>query len=89
TEVDIPDAMVETELDQMLREFEQQLQMQGMTHEMYAQFSGQDKDALKEQMKEDAAKRVKTNLTLEAIVKAENIEASDEDVNAELEKMAS
>ncbi|MBR3118475.1 trigger factor [Oceanobacillus profundus] len=89
TEVDIPDAMVETELDQMLREFEQQLQMQGMTLEMYAQFSGQDKDALKEQMKEDAAKRVKTNLTLEAIVKAENIEASDEDVNAELEKMAS
>ena len=81
--------MVETELDQMLREFEQQLQMQGMTLEMYAQFSGQDKDALKEQMTEDAAKRVKTNLTLEAIVKAENIEASDEDVNAELEKMAS
>lgn len=88
TEVEIPDAMVETELDQMVREFEQQLQMQGMTLEMYAQFSGQDKDALKEQMKEDAAKRVKTNLTLEAIVKAENIEASDEDVNAELEKMA-
>ncbi|WP_339228306.1 trigger factor [Oceanobacillus sp. FSL K6-2867] len=89
TEVDIPDAMVETELDQMLREFEQQLQMQGMTLEMYSQFAGQDKDALKEQMKEDAAKRVKTNLTLEAIVKAENIEASEEDVNAELEKMAS
>lgn len=86
--VDVPDAMVETELDQMVREFEQQLQMQGMTLEMYSQFSGQDQDALKEQMKEDAAKRVKTNLTLEAIVKAENLEATDEAVTEELEKMA-
>ncbi|WP_067727257.1 trigger factor [Oceanobacillus damuensis] len=88
TQVDIPDAMVDTELDQMVREFEQQLQMQGMTMEMYAQFSGQDEAALKEQMREDAAKRVKTNLTLEAIAEAENLEASDEDVQAELEKMA-
>ncbi|WP_249870951.1 trigger factor [Oceanobacillus saliphilus] len=88
TQVEIPDAMVDTELDQMVREFEQQLQMQGMTMEMYSQFSGQDEDAMKEQMREDAAKRVKTNLTLEAIVEAENLEASEEDVNAELEKMA-
>ncbi|RLL47944.1 trigger factor [Oceanobacillus piezotolerans] len=87
-EVNIPEAMVETELDQMLREFEQQLQMQGMTLEMYTQFAGQDKDALKEQMKEDAEKRVKTNLTLEAIAKAENLEVSEEDINAELEQMA-
>ncbi len=88
-QVDVPDAMVDTELEQMLREFEQRLQGQGMTLEMYTQFSGQDKDALKEQMKDDAAKRVKTNLTLEAIVNAENIDATDEDVNSELEKMAS
>ena len=88
-QVDIPDAMVDTELDQMVKEFEQRLQAQGMTMEMYAQFSGQDEDALKEQMKDDAAKRVKTNLTLEAIVNAEELEASDEDVDAELEKMAS
>ncbi|WP_087971827.1 trigger factor [Oceanobacillus rekensis] len=89
TEVDVPDAMVDSELEQMIREFEQQLQMQGMTMEMYSQFSGQDESALKEQMKEDAAKRVKTNLTLEAIVEAESLEASEDDVNAELEKMAS
>lgn len=88
-EVDIPDAMVETELNQMLREFEQNLQMQGLTMEMYSQFSGQDEDALKEQMKEDAAKRVRTNLTLEAIAKAENLEVTEEDINEELEKMAS
>lgn len=87
-EVDVPEAMVETELDQMVKEFEQRLQQQGMTMEMYAQFSGQDENALKEQMKEDAEKRVKTNLTLEAIVNEENLEATEEDVDAELEKMA-
>ncbi|MFP7169549.1 trigger factor [Terribacillus halophilus] len=86
--VDIPEAMVDTELDRMVREFEQRLQMQGMTLEMYQQFSGQDEAALREQMKEDAGKRVKTNLTLEAIAKAENVEVTDEDVDAELEKMA-
>ncbi|WLR46099.1 trigger factor [Halobacillus litoralis] len=88
-EVEIPDAMVDTELDRMVQEFEQRLQMQGMTKDMYFQFTGQDEDALREQMKEDAAKRVKTNLTLEAIAEAENVEASEEDVNAELENMAS
>ncbi|MRG88364.1 trigger factor [Salinibacillus xinjiangensis] len=87
-EVDIPDAMVETELDRMLQEFEQQLQMQGMTLDMYQQFSGQDKDALREQMKEDAGKRVKTNLTLEAIANEENLEATEEDVDEDIQKMA-
>ncbi|GAA0428901.1 trigger factor [Agaribacter marinus] len=87
--MDIPEAMVDTELDQMVKEFEQRLQMQGMTLEMYSQFSGQDEAALKEQMREDAEKRVKTNLTLEAIVNEENLEVSEEDVNEELEKMAS
>jgi trigger factor len=62
--------------------------MQGMNLELYFQFSGQDENALREQMKEEAVNRVRVALTLEAIAKAENIEASDEDVNAELEKMA-
>lgn len=88
-EVNIPQAMVDSELDRMLKEFEQRLQMQGMTIDMYYQFSGQDENALKEQMKIDAEKRVKTNLTLEAIANTENIEVSDEDVNKELESMAS
>ncbi|TGB04137.1 trigger factor [Halobacillus salinus] len=87
--VEIPEAMVNTELDRMVQEFEQRLQMQGMTKDMYFQFTGQDEDALREQMKEDAGKRVKTNLTLEAIANAERVEASEEDVNAELENMAS
>ncbi|MEB2358563.1 trigger factor [Bacillus pumilus] len=87
-EVDIPQAMVDTELDRMMKEFEQRLQMQGMNLELYFQFSGQDENALKEQMKEDAAKRVKSNLTLEAIAAAENLQVSDEEVEEELSKMA-
>jgi trigger factor len=87
-EVDIPEAMINTEINRMMQEFEQRLQMQGMNLELYFQFSGQDENALREQMKEDSEKRVKYNLTLEAIAKAENLEATEEDVNAELEKMA-
>ncbi|MYL34209.1 trigger factor [Pontibacillus yanchengensis] len=88
-EINVPDAMVDTELDRMVKEFEQRLQMQGMTMDMYFQFTGQDENALKEQMKEDASKRVKTNLVLEAISEAENVEVTEEDINAELENMAS
>ena len=80
--------MVDTEVDRMLQEFEQRLQMQGMNLELYFQFSGQDEEALREQMKEEAEQRVRVSLTLEAIAKAENIEVTDEEVNAELEKMA-
>ncbi|KXG11509.1 trigger factor [Anoxybacillus rupiensis] len=87
-EIDIPEAMIKTETDRMLREFDQRLQMQGLNLNLYYQFSGQDEAALREQMKEDAEKRVRISLTLEAIAKAENIEATEEEVNAELEKMA-
>ncbi|MBM7653057.1 trigger factor [Neobacillus cucumis] len=87
-EVEIPEVMVTNEVNRMLQEFEQRLQMQGMNLELYFQFSGQDENALREQMKTDAEKRVKINLTLEAIAKAENLEVTEEDVNAELEKMA-
>src|SRR5690625_3085260 len=87
-EVDIPEAMIDTELDQMMREFEQRLQMQGMTLENYYQFSGQSEDDLKEQMKNDAELRVKTNLTLEAILEAEQLEVTEEDIDAELTEMA-
>ena len=86
--IDIPSAMVDTEIDRMMSEFEQRLQMQGMNLELYFQFSGQDEAALKDQMKEDAEKRVRSNLTLEAIVAAENIEVTEEEVNAELENMS-
>ncbi|PKG21663.1 trigger factor [Niallia nealsonii] len=86
--IDIPSAMVDTEIDRMMNEFEQRLQTQGMNLELYFQFSGQDEEALKAQMKEDAEKRVRVNLTIEAIANAENIEVSEEEVTAELEKMS-
>lgn len=87
-EIDLPPVMIDNEVERMMQEFEQRLQMQGMNLDLYYQFSGQDEDALKEQMKEDAEKRVRSSLTLEAIAKAENIEVTPEEVDEELKKMA-
>lgn len=86
--VDIPEAMINTELDRMMQEFEQSIAQQGLNLELYFQFSGQTEEQLKESMKADAEQRVKTNLTLAAIANAENIEVSDADVDAELSKMS-
>lgn len=88
SEVDLPEAMINTELDRMIPEFEQRLQMQGMNLELYYQLTASNEDALKEQMKEEAEMRVRTRLTLEAIANAENIEASDVDVEEEIGKIA-
>src|SRR5690606_27065047 len=77
-EIDIPEVMIKNEVDRMLQEFEQRLQMQGLNLELYYQFSGQDEEALRNQMTEDAKKRVKVSLTLEAIAKEENIEVTEE-----------
>ncbi|MED4351657.1 trigger factor [Schinkia azotoformans] len=85
--VDIPEAMIKSETDRMMKEFEQRLQMQGLNLELYFQFSGQDESALREQMKTDAEGRVKTNLVLEAIVAVENIEVTDADIEAEYENI--
>lgn len=87
-EIDLPAVMVEHELDQMVSEFGQRLQYQGMTLELYYQFSGMDESQLRDQLRQDATSRVRTSLTLEAIGKAENIVATDEDVDTELEKLA-
>lgn len=86
--IDIPEVMINTEIDRMMQEFEQRLQMQGMNLELYYQFTGQTEEKMREQFKVDGEKRVRANLTLEAIANAENIEATDEDVNKEFEKMA-
>ena len=87
-EMDIPDAMVDFQVDQMVDEFKQRLSYQGLSLEQYVQFSGQNMDALRENMKGDALKRVQGSLVLEAIVAAENIEANEEDLKKEFEKMA-
>lgn len=88
SEMDIPDAMVDFQVDQMLDEFGQRLSYQGLSLDQYFQFSGQSEEALRESMKGDALKRVQGSLVLEAVVAAESIEASEEDLHEEFEKMA-
>ena len=87
--IDIPEAMINTELDRMIQEFGQRIQQQGLDLQTYYQISGQNEEQLRDQMKDDAEQRVKTNLTLTAIADEENIEVSDEDIDKELEKMSS
>ncbi|NBI28805.1 trigger factor [Chengkuizengella marina] len=86
--VEIPQVMIDTETNHMIQDFENRLKMQGMTLEMYYQFSNQDQATLKEQMKNDAEKRVNQTLVLEAISANENVEVTEEDLNEELEKLA-
>ncbi|QLK85962.1 trigger factor [Staphylococcus sp. 17KM0847] len=86
--VDIPEAMIKTEQDRMIQEFAQNMQQQGLDLKTYFEISGQTEEDMREQMKDDAEQRVKTNLTLEAIAQAEHIEATEEDVDSELAKMS-
>lgn len=86
--IDIPQAMIHTEAHNMVHEFEDRLRMQGLNLETYEQFTGIGHDQLQEQFKENAEKRVRVNLTLEAIANKEEIHATEEEVDAELEKMA-
>ncbi|MBA9088054.1 trigger factor [Fontibacillus solani] len=88
-EVEIPEAMVEGEVQNMVRDFDNRLRSQGMNLDMFLSFSGQTVDDLKGQMKDDATKRVRNNLVLEQVAKAEKIEATEEEINKELEDMAS
>ncbi|MCD7839875.1 MAG: trigger factor, partial [Erysipelotrichaceae bacterium] len=80
TPFDVPAAMVNKQLDSMMSEFEQSLSQQGITMDLYAQLTGKNKDEMREDYKEEAEKRVKYSLILDEVVKAENIEISDEDV---------
>ena len=87
TEVDIPDVMIEEEIDRMLKQYEENLNMQGITLEQFYKFTNSDEKALRDQMKEEAGKRVKFRLMLEEIAKAEKFDMSDKD--AEKEELAS
>ncbi len=87
-EIDIPEAMIDTEVDFMFRDFANRLRMQGLSTEMYFQFSGQNEDQIKDQMRSDAEKRVRNNLVLEAIAAAENVQITEEELNEELSKLA-
>ncbi|MCR4587981.1 MAG: trigger factor [Lachnospiraceae bacterium] len=87
-QMDIPDAMVETQQRQMLDDYDQRLRMQGLSLEQYLQFTGQNPQQMMDQLKDQAMFRIQSRLVLEEVVKAEKIEASDEDVQAEIKRMA-
>ena len=87
-QMDIPAPMLDTQKEQMLNEFAQQLSYQGLSIDQYFQFSGMTKEKFMETSEPEAERRIKSRLVLEAVAKAENIEVSEDDLNAELEKMA-
>ena len=86
--MEIPEAMIDTQVQQMAQEFAQRMQSQGLTMEQYFQFTGLTAEKMMEELKPQAVKRIETRLVLEAIAKAENIEISDEKLDEELVKMA-
>ncbi len=88
SQMEIPDAMVQTQAETMVDEFSSRIAQQGLSMEQYMQFTGMTQDKLMEQMKPDALKRIQSGLVLEAIAKAENIEVAQEDVDAEITTMA-
>ena len=88
TPLEVPEVMVETEVQQMLREVEQNLSQQGLNMELFQQLTGKTMDDMKAEMREQAEKRVKFNLILAEIVKAENIEVSEEEVDEEIKEIA-
>ncbi len=87
-QMDIPEAMLETQQNSMAEDFAQRIQMQGISIEQYYQFTGLTKAALLEQLKPQAEQKIKSRLVLEAVAKAEGIETSDEEYNEEIKKMA-
>ena len=88
TNVEVPAELTNREVEYQINRFAQQLQMQGISLEQYFQMTGQTLDKMREESREMAEKSVKTELVLSEITKAENIEVSDDEVNAEIDKMA-
>ena len=86
--MELPDAMIDTQCENMINEFAQRISQSGLTMDQYMQFSGMTIDGLKEQVRPEAITRIQSSLVLEQIAKEENIEVSDEEINAEVEKMA-
>lgn len=88
-QMDIPEAMVNTEAKELVREMANNMQQQGLTMEMYCQYTGQTEAAIQEQMKPRALEQIKTGLVIEAIAKAEGFEATEEEIEKEYDDLAS
>ena len=86
--MDIPEAMIENQVNTMIYDFANNMMQQGLSLEQYMQFTGMTMDKFKEQVRPDAVKRIQSSLVLEQIAKDENIEVSDADVEAEIENMS-
>ncbi len=86
--MEIPDAMVETQAEQLVDDFAQRLQMQGMSMDQYMQYTGAGIDAMVERMKPQALQRIQSRLVLEAVAAAEQIEIGEEEIEAEISRMA-
>ena len=80
--------MIDAQVDNMLRETAQRMQSQGLSMDLYMKYTGMTADQMKDQMRPEAVKRIQTRLVLEAVVKAENIETSEEKLDEEIAKMA-
>ncbi|MCM1371092.1 MAG: trigger factor [Clostridium sp.] len=87
-EVSIPDVMIDEELNRMIDQYGQNLSMQGISLEQFYQFTNSNEQALKDQMKEEAVKRIKIRLMLEEIVKVKDIKVTDKDIDKEVEEMS-
>ena len=88
TEVDIPETMINEETDRMIDHFKEHIEMQGITLEQFYKFTNSNEQALKEQYKDEALKRIKYRLILEEIIKKEKIKVTDEEVEAKIEEIA-
>ena len=88
TEIDVPDTMVNDETDRMVEHFAEHIAMQGLSIEQFYQYTNSNKEALKEQYKEEALKRIKYRLILEEIIKVEKIKVTDKEIDAEVEELA-
>ena len=89
SEMELPEAMIETQCENMVNEFAQRIAQSGLSMEQYMQFSGLTLDKLKEQVRPEAVTRIQSSLVLEEIAKQENIEVTEADIDAEIERMAS
>ncbi|WP_088068390.1 trigger factor [Gottfriedia luciferensis] len=87
-EVEIPEVMFESQVDRMVKDFEQRIAQQGLNLELYYQFTGTKEEDLRSQMRQDAEARVRIDLTIDAIIEAEKIDATEEEMNEELGRLS-
>ena len=88
SEMEIPDPMIDMQCENMIQEFESRISQQGLTLEQYMQFSGSSIEKMKDQVRPEAVQRIQSSLVLEQIAKEENVEVTEEEISAQIEKLA-